>query len=250
MENLMLGDCTILLKNIPSNSVDLVIIDPPYDLKIRHDGGKLYAAKKITKSNLDIINTNLDTSYDIPKVTSELIRVMKDINIYIWCNKKQILEYLNIFVGEYNCKFEIITWHKTNALPTFSNKYLTDTEYCLYFQSGSKVFPKTYEDAKTWFLSPINSKDKKLWGHPTIKPLELIRRFVKNSSNPGDMVLDCFMGSGTTGVACKELQRNFIGMEINESYFQIAKQRINNSNIKEDSTDSNPKQISLFECKE
>lgn len=247
MIDLRLGDCAVLLKDIPSNSIDLVIIDPPYDLDIRHDGGRLYANKGMNKSNTDIVKANIDSSYDISKVMTELIRVMKEINIYIWCNKKQILEYLNIFVGKYSCNFEIITWHKTNALPTFSNKYLTDTEYCLYFQSGGKVHPKNYEDAKTWFLNPINNKDKKRWKHPTIKPLEIIERFIKNSSNSDDVVLDCFMGSRTTGVACKKLQRNFIGIEINDTYFQTAKDRIENTSINQGEVSKTKyEQVSLF----
>lgn len=69
-----------------------------------------------------------------------------------------------------------------------------------------------------------------MYKHPTIKPLDIIKNLIINSSQEGDTVLDCFMGSGTTGVACKELNRNFIGMEINEEYYQIAKDRILGNN--------------------
>lgn len=69
-------------------------------------------------------------------------------------------------------------------------------------------------------------EDKKLYKHPTIKPLNIIENLVINSSNENDVVLDCFMGSGTTGVACKKLNRKFIGIEIDEKYFEIAKNRI------------------------
>ena len=78
-----------------------------------------------------------------------------------------------------------------------------------------------------WYVSCKNKEDKNNYKHPTIKPLELVKKHLLHSSNENDTVLDCFMGSGTTGVACKELNRNFIGIEIDDEYFKIAKDRIN-----------------------
>ena len=121
---------------------------------------------------------------------------------------------------------DIIIWNKTNALPLFNNKYLSDKEYCLYFRKGGYCSPKSYEDAKTVFLYPINIKDKKKWKHPTIKPESLIRKLIRNSSRENDIVLDCFMGCGSTGVACLETNRRFYGIELDEKYFKIAKRRI------------------------
>lgn len=80
---------------------------------------------------------------------------------------------------------------------------------------------------KTHYETPLNQKDKKLYGHPTVKPLEIVKNFIINSSCENDIVLDPYMGSGTTGVACKNLNRNFIGIELDEKYFEIAKKRIN-----------------------
>lgn len=122
--------------------------------------------------------------------------------------------------------FDGVLTHNCNALPTYSNKYLSDTEYCLYFRKGGLCQPQNYQDAQTFFIAPINQKDKKLYKHPTIKPLDFMERFVRNSSKEGDTVLDCFMGSGTTGVACKNLKRNFIGIELSKEYFDIASDRI------------------------
>ena len=87
--------------------------------------------------------------------------------------------------------------------------------------------PQSYEDAKTYYFAPINLKDKKLYGHPTCKPLDVVEKHIRNSTKVGALVFDPFMGSGTTGVACKRLQRRFIGCEINLDYFNIAKDRIN-----------------------
>lgn len=118
--------------------------------------------------------------------------------------------------------------HNCNPLPTYSNKYLSDIEYCLYFRKGGYCMPQSYDDARTFYQAPINAKDKKLYGHPTIKPLDAVMRHIRNSSKENDLVFDPFMGSGTTGVACKRLNRNFIGIELDENYFNIAKGRIEN----------------------
>ena len=86
-------------------------------------------------------------------------------------------------------------------MPLFNNKYMTDKEYCLYFRKGAYCNPKDYASAKTVFYQPINAKDKKQYGHPTIKPLNIIQTLIENSSTRGQTILDPFMGSGTTGVA-------------------------------------------------
>ena len=121
---------------------------------------------------------------------------------------------------------DIIIWNKTNALPLFNNKYLSDKAYCLYFRKGGYCSPKSYEDAKTVFLYPINIKDKKKWKHPTIKPESLIRKLIRNSSRENDIVLDCFMGSGTTAVSCIKEKRNYIGFEINKDFYNTCIKRI------------------------
>lgn len=172
---------------------------------------------------------DITKGYDIEKFGKEFIRVMKEINIYFWCNKIQIPDYIDFYVRQHKCKFDILCWHKTNALPTYSNKYLSDTEYLLYFRKGKgKCFPESYEDAKTFYIAPINHKDKKLYGHPTIKPLDFTESIIRNSSRENQLILDPFMGSGTTGIAALQNNRNFIGIELDENYFKIAQQRINN----------------------
>lgn len=251
MCELHLGDFKDVLPTIATNSVDLVVVDPPYELSVRHDGGKLYANKGITKSNLDLADANIDLGFDAEHFCNEILRVMRGVNIYIWCNKKQIPFYIDYFVNGLHCKFDILCWHKTNALPTYNNKYLTDTEYLLYFQSGGMNHPSNYADASTYYLAPINALDKEIYGHPTVKPLDFTERLIRNSSNPGDTVLDCFMGSGTTGVACRKLNRKFIGIEINPTYFDTAKARIDNydkpqMDVKYGNVATHSNQVSLF----
>lgn len=218
-------DCNIGIKRIPDNTIDLVVIDPPYlinnhNIKIKND-----LSKEIMKYNSELNKYNLSDGYDT-NILFELIRVMKKINIYIFCNCEQIPFYINFFVNNFKCKLDILIWNKTNALPLFNNKYLTDKEYCLYFRKGGYCNPKNYEDAKTVFNYPINIKDKKKWHHPTIKPEELIRKIIRNSSKENDVVLDCFMGSGTTAICCIKENRNYIGFEINKEFYDISLKRI------------------------
>lgn len=228
MIDLRQGDCLELMKDIPDKSIDLVVIDPPYDFMSKHYGksysdgafgnlGRTY--HKELESNTIITGINED-------VLQELIRVMKKVNIYIWCSKEQILKYINFFK---NYNMDLLTWHKTNPIPTCSNKYLSDTEYILFFrEKGVKIYG-TYATKKKYYVTPTNKEDKKLYKHPTIKPVDIIENLIINSSKENDVVLDCFMGSGTTGVACMNTNRNFIGIEINEKYFNIAKERIENA---------------------
>lgn len=219
-------DCLVGLKKIQDNSIDLVLIDPPYDICTA--GGKKGNDKlshDIMKLEKELIDNNLVSSFDI-KVLDEIVRVMKGINIYIWCNARQIPMYIKYFNLQLQCKLEVVIWGKTNPIPLFSNKYMNDKEYCLYFRKDGYCKPKSYEDAKSIYISKANVEDKKKYQHPTIKPLELIRRLIRNSSKENDLVLDCFLGSGTTAVACILENRKYIGFEINKKYFDIANKRI------------------------
>ena len=227
MIDLRKGDCLELLKEIPDKSIDLVVIDPPYDFMSKHKSNNYSGAGAFGKLgrtyHSELENSNIIKGLDTKKVLNELCRIMKSINIYIWCNKEQIPNYLDYF-KEYN--FELLAWHKTNPVPTCNNKYLSDTEYLLFFrENGVKIYG-TYATKKKYYVTPTNKEDKKLYNHPTIKPLDIIENLIINSSQENDVVLDCFMGSGTTGVACKKLNRSFIGIELDETYYKIACERI------------------------
>lgn len=217
---LKLGDCMEMLKNIPNNSVDLVVTDPPYLISTQGAGIYKQKDKQYVKEL-----TNMQDGFST-EVLDELCRVMKKINIYIWCSQKQILFLLDYFVKKKKCNWNLLCWHKTNPVPACGNKYLTDTEYILFFrEKGVKVHGK-FNTKFTYYVTPLNQQDKKKYNHPTIKPLSIIENLIINSSVEGGIVLDPFMGSGTIGVACKNLNREFIGMEIDEQYFNVAKQRI------------------------
>lgn len=158
---------------------------------------------------------------------------MKVPNIYLWCNKNQLRQYIDFFEDK-GCTTDLLTWHKTNPVPTCNAKYLSDTEYCLFFRADSPYFGGYYETKHKYWVTQTNKKDKEQYGHPTIKPIEIIRNLIINSSKEGDIVLDPFMGSGTTAVAAKQLNRHFIGYEIDKTYYETALRRIaENENIKQ-----------------
>lgn len=221
MIDLRKGDCLEIMKDIPDKSIDLVVIDPPYEINANGSGGSFGKEKRGYHAEVKTLSDGITNL-----VLDELVRVMKKINIYIWCNKNQLKQYIDYF-EELGATTDLLTWHKTNPVPTCNNKYLSDTEYLLYFRKDGVPMYGTYATKKKYYVTPTNKEDKKLYKHPTIKPLDIIENLIINSSQKNDTVLDCFMGSGTTGVACKNLNRNFIGIELDENYFKIAKERIN-----------------------
>lgn len=215
---------------------DLIVADPPYLIPGMHKVLlKSPLAKSLQNLSNELIANKLEVGIDEVYLKA-MWDVMKTPNIYIWCNGAQIPQYIEFFVTERKCKMAILVWHKTNAMPLFNNKYLADKEYCLYFRRGAYCNPQNYEKAKTVYELPINIKDKRLYNHPTVKPLSIIRTLVENSSKPDYLILDPFMGSGTTAVACKELGRQFIGFEINKDYFEASQRRLASLDIKEDRT--------------
>lgn len=140
---------------------------------------------------------------------------------------------MNIFIGKYNCNFNILVWCKTNPIPATNNVWLSDLEYCLVFkEANAPRLNDGYNLKSKWYMSGINKHDKDLYNHPTIKPLELVKRHILHSSQENNIILDPFCGSGTTLKACQETNRQYIGFEINEDYYKIAKDRLNNINAK------------------
>lgn len=123
---LYLGDCLEVMKEIENNSIDLVITDPPYSIST--SGAGIY--KQPDKQYVKELNGMKDGFSE--EVLDELCRIMKKINIYLFCSQKQIIPLLDYFVKGKKCNWNILSWHKTNPIPACGNKYLTDTEFILF----------------------------------------------------------------------------------------------------------------------
>ena len=183
-DNIYLGDAYELIKQVEDKSVDLIITDPPYDFENGGVGTGIFKNRATSGTYDEIKNTKLDEGIDL-KILDDFVRVMKKINIYIWCNKEQIYDYMTYFVKERKCSFEILIWAKENPIPFCGTHYLVDKEYCLYFWEQGAPVHIPYERGKTYFISKTNVQDKKDYGHPTIKSMEFIDMLVKNSMPTG-----------------------------------------------------------------
>lgn len=211
-------DCMEGIKLLNDNSIDLVIIDPPYKLNIT----KVKNTTTFNSYANDLLD--LKDGFDL-KILDLLIQKMKRINIYIYCSKRQVKELLDYFMNK-GCNYELLTWHKMNPSPLTNNNYLPDTEYIVFAREQGVRLYGNYHSKRKYYISGTNQVDKKKYKHPTIKPLPLIENHIENSSKVGDVVLDCFAGSGTTLVGAINKNRKFIGFEINKEYFEIAEKRV------------------------
>lgn len=212
-------DCLLGMKKISDKSVDLIITDPPYELQQCSGAGAFGRKNREYYQQIDNLQNGIRDM-----ILREMLRVCKKPNMYIFCSKDQLPQLL-MFAVNNGLKYDILTWHKTNPVPTCNNKYLSDTEYIVFMRKGANLYG-TYETKRKYFITQTNTTDKKLWGHPTIKPLNIIETLLLNSSLENDIILDPFMGSGTTAIACMRNNRHFIGFEINGVYYKTSLKRI------------------------
>lgn len=227
VNEIYLGDAYELIKRVPDKSVDLIVTDPPYQIEgLRNGGHGVLQGGKATNHEREMLEAGLGVGIDL-SILNEFVRVLKRINVYIWCNKEQIYDYLTFFVKERGCNWEMLVWAKDDPVPFCSTHYLKDKEYCLFFWETGAFLKPSFKTARTVFLTKKNVTDKRKFAHPTIKPEEIIENLLRNSCGGGGLVLDPFLGSGTTCVIAKRLGFDYIGFEINERYFRIARDRLN-----------------------
>lgn len=218
-------DCIDILRGgeILDKTIDLLCVDPPYEFISKNPQGWWFM-KKENKKHLEELNESFWMSYN-PSEFLELIKTkLKVFNAYIRTNKTLVPKYIE-FAEKNWYKREILLWLKSNPVPINNWHYLIDKEYCIYIKESWATFNSDlwYKNYFTYETYPIGNRK---YNHPTVKPLEMIERLIKISSNEWDTVLDCYLWSGTTAVACKNTNRNFIGIEINPEYVEIAKNRL------------------------
>lgn len=254
INTIILDDCeNALEKRIEENSIALIFADPPYNLS----GNGLTLKGNKTGGDWYMVNEDWDKMSDEQYYSFTLSwvkkckRVLKgNGSIYISCTFHNISEIISALKVN-NLKINnVITWQKTNAMPSLTKRIFThSTEFVIWAVKG-KNWIFNYEELKVinperqldgslkqmrdvWAI-PISQGVERIKGengralHPTQKPEELLKRIIIASSNEGDVVLDPFLGSGTTAVVAKKLKRNYIGIEKNESYYKAAEKRLSN----------------------
>ena len=225
MGKIINGDAIEFMKTLEDESVDLIVTDPPYKTTARGNPGntggmlksKIFMQGKVFKHN------NVKPIEYFP----EFYRLLKDgSHCYVMTNHVNLQEMLNTAT---KCGFHFtkcLIWNKGNKI--MGHYYMSQFEYILFFRKG-----KGKRINKCGTPDILNVPNKKTKGkdgkniHDTEKPVELMKILIENSSQEGELVLDPFLGVGAVGIACKELGRDYIGVELDENYYNIACSRIN-----------------------
>lgn len=220
------GDCLEVMNGLLNLGVtfDSVITDPPYNISRENN------FKTMGRAGIDF--GEWDKDFDLTswiKSCEPLLKKGGNIVIFNdWKNMSYIVNALEINGFEIK---DLIRWKKTNPMPrNRDRRFITDYEVAVWAvkKGGKWTFNRlsdTYERPE--IVCGITSKREKVnGGHPTQKPIEVMEWIIHRLSNEGDLILDPFMGSGTTGVACMNTNRKFIGIELDEKYFDISKERI------------------------
>lgn len=217
------ADCYEAIKQIDDKSIDLVCTDPPYKLGYHFDASRnrLRQMSDNRRRQMSKITDGIDED-----IYEEFIRVCKKVNIIMFCSKMQIPSILNYFVTQRNYYFDILSWHKTNHMPFCNGVWAHDTEYIIHIREKGVDVHGTAKEKSTYFISGINNTDGRIYDHPTIKPLNIVKRLVLNTTYEGGVVLDPFMGSGTTAIAAAQTARRYIGFEKDDEYYKVCTQRI------------------------
>lgn len=213
------------VKTVPDNSIDLIVTDPPYKTtkrgisKSTTTGGLVRS--ELGKQGKIFKHNDIKMSDYMP----ELFRILKEgSHFYIMTNHKNLYEMLTVGQGVGFHFTKSLIWNKGNKI--MGQAYMSQFEYILFFRKGK--FKRINHCGTADILDVPNKKTKGEDGknlHDTEKPVELMRILIENSSEEGDIVLDPFMGIGSTVLACLELGRVGVGVEIDEEYYKIAKQR-------------------------
>lgn len=245
------GECIEIMSEWPEKCIDLIFADPPYNLsgaKLEWRGNKTGGDWFKMNEDWDQMDEReyMDFTYEWLEQAKRVLR--DNSSIYISCTYHNIGELIiNLKRLGFKC-LNIITWYKSNSMPSMTKRQFTHAcEYILYFAKGSGwIF--NYEAIKR--INPEKTKEgapkqmRDLWvfplcqgrerikakngraAHPTQKPEALLERVIIASSNKGDLVLDPFLGSGTTAAVAKKLGRNWVGIEREEKYIRIARKRL------------------------
>lgn len=224
MINLLKGDCLELLKTLENESIDALITDPPYNIARENN------FKSMGRAGIDF--GEWDKGFDLVSWISLAVdKVKKGGNVVIFTDWKSVTPIIEeLEKNECEVK-DMIRIEKSNPIPrNRDRRFITDYEVAVYgVKKGAKwTFNRLDEKYERPLIkTSVTPKSQKIDnGHPTQKPLYAMEWLIERLTNKDDVILDPFMGSGTTGVACQKLNRDFIGCELSDEYFKMAQKRL------------------------
>ena len=232
------GDCLVSMEGIADGSVDLLLTDPPYNLGLFMQGRatnlKRMRENYFGAAGWDNLSAD-DWAESMDDFFGEAARVVRKGGSLIVFMAVIKLETLIGLAQKHGFYYKTTgAWHKLNPMPRNMNlHFINSTESWVYFVNGTKTgtFNNDGKALHDFYETPVTPKSEKGCGkHPTQKPVELMDYFVRTLTNTGDIVLDPFMGSGSSGVSARRLGRKFVGIELDENYFDIAMQRMGVNN--------------------
>lgn len=225
------NDCFSVLKDIPDHSIDLILTDPPYNIAKYSTGNLKFNWR--SEINNDLAEWDL-AKLDPSDLVEEFKRILKpNGNIFIFCSYNIIGEYHKAFDPEFDT-FQFMVWHKTNPVPNFrKSSFLNSCELIISCWNKGHTWNFTNQSDMHNFIESricmgserIKDKNGKNL-HPTQKPVSILEKIVKIASNEGNIVLDCFNGVGSTGVAALKNHRRYIGIEIDKAYMDATQDRL------------------------
>jgi len=238
------GDCFEVLKEIEKESVDLVFADPPYFLSndgFSNSGGKMVS---VNKGHWDKVET-FEQKHSFNREWIRLCKeVLKPNGTILICGSLHNIYSVGVALEQEGFKIlNNITWQKTNPPPNLSRRYFThSTETILWARKDDKKAKHFYDydlmkslnndkQMKDVITGGLTKPSEKSFGkHPTQKPEYLLEKLILATTKKNDVILDPFVGSGTTCVVAKRLKRKYIGIDLNEEYLEICKKRLENEN--------------------
>jgi site-specific DNA-methyltransferase (adenine-specific) len=218
------GDCLELMKGVEGDSVDCIVTDPPYRVTARGNFGN--AGGMLRK---DIYNKGKvfeHNDIDIEQYLPELYRVLKDGgHCYIMCNHVNLTHFLGVIDSSDFHFVKCLIWNKMNKIQGLF--YMNCFEYILFLRKGTAKPINDCGSSDLISIPNVKPKDKRGMNiHDSAKPVPLFQYLIKNSTKQGELVLDPFMGSGTTAIACINTGRHYLGFEIDEKFYDACVKRI------------------------
>ena len=203
------GDALSLMRELSTGSVTLTLTDIPYDVVNRPSGG----LRNLDKAGADV------ATFALAPFVQEVARVTSG-SVYVWCSTEQVSELRQLLIAQ-GMTTRLGVWEKTNPSPMNGDKlWLSSLEVCVFGRRPKATF-HAHCDSPVWRYPTVRSKR-----HPTEKSQRLFEHLIETSSNPGDLVLDPCLGSGTTAAAAKATGRRWLGCELDPTFAAIARDRV------------------------